>query len=152
MSFGEGDLHERVKELEERIRELEDDNGLLREELAHACNGNPCVDAMVSAVEDANGMQKLVWTQEREIAELEERVRELARENAELKQVPRHSDGSPRCPLRDSMTGEMGACDLRCAWLVDVCQDGKKPLRVCSAVLTGMDGPRKPLNAMEVGS
>lgn len=52
------------------------------------------------------------------IEQLEARIGELASENAELKQVPRHSDDSPRCPLRDSMTGEMGECDKRCAWLV----------------------------------
>jgi len=52
------------------------------------------------------------------IRQLEARISELARENAELKQVPRHVDGAPRCPLRDSMTGEMGVCDKRCAWLV----------------------------------
>ena len=52
------------------------------------------------------------------VARLEAQVRALARENAELKQVPRHSDDSPRCPLRDGMTGEMDVCDKRCAWLV----------------------------------
>ncbi len=52
------------------------------------------------------------------VKELEAQVRELARENAELKQVPTHSDDSPRCPLRDSMTGEMGACEHDCMWLI----------------------------------
>lgn len=54
------------------------------------------------------------------IEQLEAQVRELARENAELKQVPNRSDDSPRCPLRDGMTGEMGVCDKRCALLVRV--------------------------------
>ena len=54
------------------------------------------------------------------IRQLEAQVRELARENAVLKQAPRHLDDLPRCPLRDGMTGEMGECDKRCAWLVRV--------------------------------
>jgi len=63
----------------------------------------------------SNGRRQLTEAQGR-IAELESQVRELARENAELKQVPRHSNDSPRCPLRDGMTGEMGACQPDCMW------------------------------------
>ena len=61
-----------------------------------------------------------IANQQEHIKQLEAQVRELARENAELKQVPKRSGDSPRCPLRDSMTGEMGVCDKRCAWLMQV--------------------------------
>ena len=67
------------------------------------------------------------------IAELEAKVRELARENAELKQVPRRSDDSPRCPLRDGMTGEMEVCDKRCAHLMKM--NDTEQYRVCAHAL-----------------
>lgn len=64
------------------------------------------------------------------IAELEERISELARENAELKQVP-------RCPLRDSMTGEMGACDPQCGLLMK--RDDTGQYRVCAGALAACE-------------
>jgi len=52
------------------------------------------------------------------IKQLEARISELARENAELKQVPRHVDGAPRCPLRVKAFDQPDTCDERCAWLI----------------------------------
>lgn len=70
---------------------------------------------------------------DKRIRQLESQVRELARENAELKQVPRHVDDSPRCPFRDGMTGEMGECDKRCARLMEM--NDSEQYRVCADAL-----------------
>lgn len=67
------------------------------------------------------------------IAQLEARISDLARENAELKQVPHHHDSSPRCPLRDSMTGEMGACDPLCGLLMKM--NDTEQYRMCAHAL-----------------
>lgn len=84
------------------------------------------------------------------IAELEERISELARENAELKQVPRHVDEGPRCPLRDGMTGEMGACERDCAWLVSVDNGAKLVcVRVAEAVADYGMHPIRAINYTE---
>jgi hypothetical protein len=67
------------------------------------------------------------------ILELESRNSDLARENAELKKVPYHVDTSPRCPLRDSMTGEMGACDPFCGLLMKM--NDTEQYRMCAWAL-----------------
>lgn len=76
------------------------------------------------------------------IEQLEAQVRELARENAELKQVPRHVDGAPRCPLRDGMTGEMGECVKECAWLMRMAET--EQYSVCAVALTARNQAIEP--------
>ena len=70
---------------------------------------------------------------EESVEQLEAQVRELARKNAELKQVPNRSDDAPRCPLRDGMTGEMGACDKRCGLLMKM--NDSEQYRMCAHAL-----------------
>ncbi len=79
------------------------------------------------------------------VKELEARISDLARENAELKQVPHHVDASPRCPLRDSMTGEMGACEKSCMWLIGIPNKDGTMFKAC-AVAASFTGMRKILN------
>ena len=67
------------------------------------------------------------------IERLEERISELARENAELKQVPRHSEDAPRCPLRVKAFDQPDTCDERCAWLMRM--NNTEQYRMCAASL-----------------
>jgi hypothetical protein len=145
MSFGEGNLHEQVEKLK---AELEAERKKKRYEFIVDGKCESCTERrgyymdaetiqnqqehiaelenVYSLLQSQFDITRERWMkrgeyiakQRERIEKLEARIGELARENAELKQVPRHVDDSPRCPLRDSMTGEMGACDAKCAWLM----------------------------------
>jgi hypothetical protein len=103
-----------------------------------------------------------IANQQEHIAQLEARISELSRENAELKQVPTHSDDSPRCPLRDGMTGEMDVCRSDCMWALvmtngSIEEGFSKSIRCAVAVGARALNDRVPDNAfmtipyMEIG-
>ena len=70
---------------------------------------------------------------DKRIKQLEAQVSDLARENVKLRQSARKQADGPRCPLRDSMTGEMGACDKRCAKLMKM--NDTEQYRMCADAL-----------------